>query len=111
MCNSVTPTGTEFSITPTNPAITSATYTCVNGIATGLRLNLANPLPYGTYNLVVNNGSDGNTITDTCGIDMLIGKSIALTIPIPPTVPKFDSVQFLKCSPSTVRAFYSKPIL
>ena len=111
LCTSVTPTGTEFSITPTNPAITSATYTCVNGIATGLRLNLANPLPYGTYNLVVNNGSDGNTITDTCGIDMLIGKSIALTIPIPPTVPKFDSVQFLKCSPSTVRAFYSKSIL
>ena len=111
LCTSVTPTGTEFSITPTNPAITSATYTCVNGIATGLRLNLANPLPYGNYNLVVNNGSDGNTITDTCGIDMLIGKNIALTIPIPPTVPKFDSVQFLKCSPSTVRAFYSKSIL
>jgi gliding motility-associated-like protein len=111
LCNSVTATGTEFSITPTNPAITSATYTCVNGRATGLRLNLANPLPYGNYNLVVGNGSDGNTISDTCGIDMAVGKTIPINIPTPPTVPKFDSVQHEKCTPSTVRIFYSKSIL
>ncbi|MBL0145129.1 MAG: gliding motility-associated C-terminal domain-containing protein [Chitinophagaceae bacterium] len=75
-----------------------------------MRLNLQNPLPYGNYQLVVNNGTDGNTVRDTCGVDMLAGKTIAINIPQPTVFPKFDSVQYAKCTPNTIRAFYSKPI-
>ncbi|MBP6431645.1 MAG: gliding motility-associated C-terminal domain-containing protein [Ferruginibacter sp.] len=110
LCSSLTSTGSEFSIMPGNPAITSVNVTCVNGRATGLRLNLANPLPWGNYNLIVNNGTDGNTLSDTCNIDMVAGRSIAINIPQPTSFPKFDSVQYAKCTPNTIRAFYSAPI-
>jgi gliding motility-associated-like protein len=110
LCSSLTPTGSEFSILPGNPTITSANVTCVNGRATSVRLNLANPLPWGNYNIIVNNGSDGNTISDTCNIDMVVGRTIAVNIPQPTTFPKFDSVQYAKCTPNTIRAFYSSPI-
>jgi gliding motility-associated-like protein len=110
LCSSLTPTGSEFSIMPGNPAISSANVTCVNGRATSVRLNLANPLPWGNYNLIVNNGSDGNTISDTCNIDMVAGRNISINIPQPASVPKFDSIQYAKCTPNTIRAFYSSPI-
>jgi gliding motility-associated-like protein len=110
LCSSVTATGSEFSILPGNPAISSANVTCVNGRATSVRLNLANPLPWGNYNIIVNNGSDGNTISDTCNIDMVVGRTIAVNIPQPASFPKFDSVQYAKCTPNTIRAFYSSPI-
>jgi gliding motility-associated-like protein len=109
-CTSVTANGSEFSITPSFPNITSAVATCVNGRATGLRLNLQNPLPFGNYQLIANNGTDGNVILDTCGIDMLAGTNILINIPQPSSFPKFDSLQYAKCTPNTIRAFYSIPI-
>jgi gliding motility-associated-like protein len=90
-CNSISPfANSEFSVTPAGPVITNVQYTCS---ATGtpvtdtVLITLQNPLTSGNYNLVVNNGSDGNTLVDTCGQSITAGYSFLFTVPVLPTAP------------------------
>ncbi|RYY45989.1 MAG: PKD domain-containing protein, partial [Chitinophagaceae bacterium] len=68
LCNTVTSSGSEFSITAGTNVITGVVSQCATGInaITELTIQLQDPLPAGNYNLVINNGSDGNTIHDVC---------------------------------------------
>ncbi|MBK7433466.1 MAG: hypothetical protein IPI66_05825 [Chitinophagaceae bacterium] len=74
-CSSITASGSEFSILPGNPTILSVLTSCGSGpnYEDTIRLVLQNPLPVGNYQLVVNNGTDGNTLTDTCNLSMPAG--------------------------------------
>jgi len=75
LCSSITSTGSEFSIQPGNPAVASVQTVCggINSYTDTLLINLQNPLPHGNYQLVVNNGTDGNTLIDTCTIPLAVG--------------------------------------
>ncbi len=91
LCNSLTALASELSITGggTN-IITSITSTCNAGsnAFTELIINLQNPLSAGAHNLVVGNGTDGNTLLDIC-LDPMLPASIPFSVnasPPPPTV-------------------------
>ena len=76
--------GSEFSITPGLPAITSVTTNCsgTNLSTDTIYINLQNPLADGNYTLTASSvlASDGNTFIDNCGILMAVGTNRAFTI-------------------------------
>jgi gliding motility-associated-like protein len=108
-CNSLTPNGSEFKITPPLANVTGAIGVgCTTGFdSDSLELRLNNPLPPGNYTLTINNGTDGNTLLDNC--DRLIpnGEQIPLRInPIAPT--PMDSLIQPGCAPSSITLVFKK---
>ena len=59
--------------------------------------------------LLCKNGSDGNTLSDTCNVFMPAGYSKAFTATQAPS-PVIDSVELDPCNPSGVKVFYSKSL-
>lgn len=111
LCSSAAGNGTEFSITPGNPVISSSTFNCPGGRTTQLRINLQNPLSHGSYQLNINPGSDGNTIRDTCGMDILAGYQLAFVIPQTTVAPVIQAIDFNECHPNKVILNFDKPVL
>ncbi len=111
-CSSITPTGSEFSILPGNPVITGVQMVCSGAIpyTDTLHLVLQNPLPAGNYQLVVSNGSDGNTIIDTCGNAIPPGNSTPFTINSTTTPPVIQTVVFDQCHPDKLIINFDKPV-
>lgn len=110
-CTTVTPSGSEFSILPGNPAISSLQSACSTGgsYTDVFHLVLQNPLPHGSYQLQVNLGADGSTFTDTCGNNMgLI--SIPFTIAQTTVAPVIQSVTFDECHPDKLVINFDKPV-
>jgi large repetitive protein len=78
----------ELSITNGINVITSITSNCNTGsnAFTELIINLQNPLSAGAHNLVVGNGTDGNTLLDICNDPMLL-VSIPFSVNASPPAP------------------------
>lgn len=110
-CNSVTPGGTEFSITPGNPVIQSVQSFCSSGgVQTDqLHIVLQNPLPHGNYQLHIQAGSDGNTFIDTCN-NRVVATAIPLVIPQTTVAPVVQSVSFDECHPDKLVIDFDKPV-
>lgn len=113
LCTSLTPNGSEFRVNTGGSggmAPTSIISNCgANGYTSQVSLFFANNLPTQVFNVMVFNGADGNTLSDTCYVFMPDGYNVGLTPTLPPR-PIFDSVQFDNCNPTFVKAFFSKPI-
>ena len=110
-CNSITATGSEFSILPGNPAILSVQSQC--GAVTNvdqLQIVLQNPLTPGNYQLLVNNGTDGNTFLDTCGGTITAGTLFPFVIAAASTPPVIQTIGFAACQPFKVVLNFDKPI-
>jgi gliding motility-associated-like protein len=89
-CNTISASGSEFSILPSNPTITYVQTNCTGTITNTdtINITLANPLPQGTYTVRVNNGTDANTFIDSCGNSTPQGfTSPNFTVPVTPPVP------------------------
>ncbi|MGF2410851.1 gliding motility-associated C-terminal domain-containing protein [Ferruginibacter sp.] len=100
----------EFTISPGVWQINTVTYNCTNNsYTTQVVLNLQNPLTAGNFAVTVGNGTDNNTLADTCFAFIPVGYNKAFVTTQAP-LPKFDSLQFDKCNPSFVKLFYSKPV-
>jgi gliding motility-associated-like protein len=109
-CNSLTANGSEFSITPGILTVTGISSNCTgNGYASQLTLQLSGNLPAGNFNVNINNGTDGNTIGDSCYVLVPVNMIKPFSTTQAPS-PIFDSLQYNKCSPSSIKVFYSKPI-
>jgi gliding motility-associated-like protein len=109
-CNSLTANGSEFSITPGILTVTGISSSCIsNGTTSQIILTLSGNLPAGNFNLNINNGSDGNTVSDSCAVFVPVNIIKPFTTTQAPT-PVYDSLQYNKCSPSVIKVFYSKPI-
>jgi gliding motility-associated-like protein len=110
-CASLSATGSEFfSVQPNLPAITAVTSNCgSNNYTTQVTLFFQQPLSTQNFNVIVNNGTDGNTLSDSCYAFMPQGYNVGFTATQPPQ-PVFDSVQFDNCNPTFVKAFFSHPI-
>ena len=110
LCNSISANGSEFSITPGTHAITSVQSACNTGstYTDTIKLVLQNPLPFGTYQVTINNGSDGNTLTDTCGISIAAASVLPFTINQLTTAPVIQSVIFDDCKPNRVTVKFNK---
>lgn len=94
-CSSVSANGSDFNITGPGPAaITGATAVgCVNGYTNTITLNLAAPLTAsGVYTLTAQNGTDGNTLQDSCSTNQAIGNSITFNAKARPVLQLSDSL-------------------
>lgn len=112
-CTSITqPNFSEFSILPGNPTITSIQSVCGTGpmYTSSLQIVLQNPLPAGNYQLVINNGGDGNTLIDTCNNSIPVGNSTPFVINTTTPPPIIQSINFDECHPDKVVLNFDKPV-
>lgn len=110
-CNSLTGTGSEFTITPALANVISATgFGCTGGFdMDSLILTLDTPLPPGNYTINIRNGTDGTTIRDNCDREIPVGESIPLIVyPVFPT--PMDSISKLGCAPDELQLVFRKNI-
>ncbi|MFM2138940.1 MAG: hypothetical protein RJA57_1247 [Bacteroidota bacterium] len=110
-CNTASASGSEFSIDPAVATITaSATDSCGFGFDFDeITLTLSTPLPNGTYDLVIGNGTDGNTLRDNCDNAIPVGERIAFTYAAPVPI-RADSIGRVPCAPDSIRVYYPKKI-
>jgi gliding motility-associated-like protein len=111
-CNSITSTGSEFSISPAGATIVSATGTgCNTGFDTdSLTLQLNQSLTPGNYTLQINNGSDGNTILDYCDKPIAAGETVNFIV-LPQVPTPMDSMVPASCKMQQMKLIFSKPML
>lgn len=110
-CKSLAANGSDFSVNiPGINVIAAAGIGCSNGFdMDSVVLTLNNPLPPGTYNVTIKNGSDANTLQDYCDRLVPVGESVAFTVyPIFPT--PMDSLTKIGCAPATLELVFRKPI-
>lgn len=110
-CSSLTGSGSEFSIFPAVATVVSATTaTCTSGFNMDeIILTLSNPIPGGTYQLIINNGTDGNTLLDNCDRNIPEAEQISFVYDVPQPIP-IDSVGNVGCAPDKIRLHFSKRI-
>ena len=110
-CNSLTASGSEFTITPAVANVISAVgFGCGTGFdMDSLILTLDLPLPPGNYTINIRNGTDGNTIKDNCDREIPVGESIPMIVyPLIPT--PMDSISKLGCAPDEIQLVFRKNI-
>jgi len=110
-CTSITASGSEFSLLPAITTVTSALPdSCSFAFDFDeITLTLATPLPNGIYNLVINNGSDGNTLRDNCDNVIPQGELISFTYNKPQPI-FADSVGKPGCAPDSIKIYFPKKI-
>ncbi|MCU7551035.1 gliding motility-associated C-terminal domain-containing protein [Chitinophagaceae bacterium LB-8] len=111
-CQSLTSTGSEFSINTGSISVISANgIGCSSGFDTdSIELRLSGFLPPGTFSLVAKLGTDNNTLLDYCDNAIPVGSKVDFTVyPLLPT--PMDSLQPVQCAPQTLRLFFRKPML
>jgi gliding motility-associated-like protein len=110
-CNSLTATGSEFTISPSLANVISANgFGCTDGFdMDSLILTLDAPLPPGNYTINIRNGTDANTVRDNCDRDIPVGESIPMIVyPLIPT--PMDSISRLGCAPDELQLVFRKNI-
>ncbi|MBS1621309.1 MAG: gliding motility-associated C-terminal domain-containing protein [Bacteroidetes bacterium] len=110
-CNSLSADGSEFVIAPASSVPTSAVapLCSVSFDMDSVIITLNNPLPSGSYQLVIKNGSDGNTLLDDCGNAITVGEAIDFQYIIPQPI-LADSVGRIGCAPDSILVYYPKKI-
>lgn len=105
-CNSVAADGSDFFITGSYPVTVSnaVPVNCVNGLTKRIivRMTSGMTLP-GSFRIVLQSGSDGNTLLSECDTASIAGSSIPFTI-LPKPVPDF-SVPASVCLPNAFVTF------
>lgn len=110
-CNSATLTGSEFSISPAAGTVISATPgACSSSFDFDeIVITLQNSLPNGNYSLVINDGSDANTLLDNCGRAIPPGDQLDFFYAVPQPI-FADSIGTPKCAPDSVKIYFPKRI-
>ena len=109
-CSSLTATGSEFNLSPSLTNILSAVATnCSSSFDFDeVTLTLSTPLPSNNYQLIINKGSDANSLLDNC--DRAIpAEQTAFSYIIPQPIP-IDSVGKSGCAPVAIKLYFSKKI-
>lgn len=108
-CSSLAPDGSDFTISSGASVVSASSY-CSGFDMDSLVIGLSNPLPPGNYNIIIQDGTDGNTLVDNCGNQIPVGNSLPLTIiPLAPT--PMDSLTALQCAPQSLQLVFKKNIL
>ncbi len=112
-CSSLTASGSEFTVSPTGGATVSSAvgFGCSNSFdMDSVIVTLSNPLPPGNYTLTVQNGTDGNTILDNCGVAVPVGNNGSFTVMAAvPTL--MDSISPVPCAATSIQLVFKQPIL
>ena len=111
-CNSTTLSGSEFSLLPAVTTVIAAQPdSCSFGFDIDeITLTLAAPLTNGNYELIINNGSDNNTLLDDCARAIPQGDKVSFTYFIPQPI-FADSIGRTPCAPDSVKLYFPKRIL
>lgn len=110
-CDSLTASGSEFTISPPVANVISATgFGCSSNFdMDSIMLTLDAPVPPGTYNIIIRKGSDLNTIVDNCDKPIPEGEKIPMVVyPLIPT--PMDSITPPGCKPDEVVLVFRKKI-
>lgn len=111
-CNSLTASGSEFSITPAVANVISATgFGCNPAFdMDSVLITFDTPLPPGNYTINIKKGiPDGNTILDNCDREIPVNESIPMIVyPLIPT--PMDSISKLGCEPDEIQLVFRKKI-
>lgn len=110
-CNSITLTGTEFSLLP---AVTTVVATVPDSCAFAfdfdeITLTLAAPLTNGNYQLVINNGTDANTLLDNCARAIPQNEQVPFTYAVPQPI-FADSIGRVGCASDSIKIYFPKKI-
>lgn len=110
-CASLASDGSDFSISSFAGTVTGATGThCSNGFdMDSIRITLSAPMPAGNYTIVMQSGSDSNTLLDDCERPIPAGENIPFTV-LPPQPTPFDSLSPPACALTEVELIFSDPI-
>jgi gliding motility-associated-like protein len=110
-CNTLSANGSEFTISPSGITATAASAsTCASGFDfDSLTITLSAPLPSGNHQLVINTGTDGNTLLDICGNNIPVGHSFSFDYFIPQPI-LADSTGKAPCTPDSILVYYPKKI-
>jgi gliding motility-associated-like protein len=111
-CSSLAADGSDFTLAPAPPGVTVTGAYAVN--CSGFDLDTlvivtSGPLPPGDFSVVVNRGSDDNTILDICGTPIPIGQKASFHM-VPPGPTPMDSIAPVGCAPDVLRLVFSKKI-
>ena len=106
-CVSISPDGSDFSITgPTPVDIISASGNCKSGRTNVINIRLSAPLVAGgNYQLTLKAGNDGNTIINECGVETTGGGVIPFEIKDTVSA-SFDYSMNLGCNYDTLHLNY-----
>lgn len=106
-CSSIAADGTDFIITTgTSLVISASGYNCNNSFdMDSVQLVLDKPLLPGNYLLIAHNGSDGNTLLDACGTQIIAGDQLPFTV-YPPQPTPMDSVAPAGCTPNVIHLVF-----
>lgn len=108
-CSSLALDGSDFVIPGSGVSVVAAQSVCEGFDSDSLILRLDNPLLPGTYNVVIREGGDGNTLIDNCGNFIPDGNSLPIQIlQLQPT--PMDSLMPLQCAPEELQLFFEKRI-
>ncbi len=109
-CSSLTPTGSEFSVSPAAATVVSAVAAnCSSGFDFDeVIITLSNTLPNNNYQLIINNGTDGNSLRDICDRNIPVEQTpFFYAIPQPIFA---DSLGKPGCAPDSIRIYFPKRI-
>jgi len=101
----------EFTIFPALANVVGGTaFGCGNSYETdSMALTIDNILPAGNYELVVQNGFDGNTALDFCDQGVPVAERFPFVVPAI-QYPHMDSIVQPGCSPNELWLYFKKPI-
>ncbi len=110
VCNTIAADGSDFSLSNGTAVIGAVPGSCTSGFGTdSIIITLAQPLANGTYALLLQNGTDGNTIGDICNKFILVNESISFIVTdVQQTV--VEEALAANCSPDAVEVVFSNPI-
>ena len=106
-CNSLAANGSDFIINPPAATITNAVgFGCSGSFdMDSVLLTFSQPLPIGNYNLVIQTGTDANTLLDICDTDIPAGELIPFIVRSPLPVP-MDSLVNNRCSTDSLELVF-----
>jgi gliding motility-associated-like protein len=110
-CRSLSISGSEFRLLPAARTITNVQPdSCSFGFDFDeLELTLSGTLPNGNYQLVIQNGSDGNTLLDNCGRGIPVNEQIPFSFQSPQPI-FADSIGKPSCKTDSIRIYFPKRI-
>jgi gliding motility-associated-like protein len=111
-CSSLAADGSDFTLSPAPPGVKIVGAYAVN--CSGFELDTLvvvtnGSLPSGDYSVVMNQGTDGNTILDICGTPIPIGQQASFHM-VPPGPTPMDSIAPVGCAPDVLQLVFSKKI-
>ncbi|WP_415157667.1 gliding motility-associated C-terminal domain-containing protein [Parafilimonas sp.] len=111
-CSSLAANGSDFTLSSSSAKVQSAEgINCSSSFdMDSVKITLDQPLPAGSYSLIIQNGSDSNTLLDNCGNNIAPNSAISFTVyPLAPT--PMDSIVPVGCAPDVLKLVFTKPML